>query len=134
MNNVEYAELQTSTNFSFLQGASHPEEYIQRAAELGYRAIATTDRHSLAGIVRCHQAAKKAKMKYIIGCRLELQCRPLAEKPEQDYCLTVLVYPQSLSSYGRLCELLTLGKRKTDKDNCLLILEDFLAGRGGRKI
>jgi error-prone DNA polymerase len=56
---MSYVELQVTTNFSFLRGASHPEELVARAAELGYEAIGVTDRNSLAGIVRAHIAAKK---------------------------------------------------------------------------
>ena len=57
---MPYAELHAKTNFSFLEGASHPDELVQRAAELGYAALAVTDRNSLAGVVRAHQAAKEA--------------------------------------------------------------------------
>src|SRR5258707_13238958 len=65
-----YAELDVTTNFSFLRGASHPDELVYRAAELGYRAIAVTDRNSLAGVVRMHEAAHKAGMKLLVGARL----------------------------------------------------------------
>ena len=63
---VRYAELHCKTNFSFLEGASHADELVQRAAELGYRALAITDRNSLAGIVRAHVAAKEAKLKLLV--------------------------------------------------------------------
>ena len=55
---MKYAELQATSNFSFLRGGSHPEELVERAAELGYTKIAITDRNSVAGVVRAHQAAK----------------------------------------------------------------------------
>ena len=58
--NLKYAELHAKTNFSFLEGASHPDELVRRAAELGYAALAITDRNSLAGVVRAHVAAKEA--------------------------------------------------------------------------
>src|SRR5688500_20293683 len=73
-----YAELDVTTNFSFLRGASHPDEMVFRAAELGYRAIAITDRNSLAGVVRAHDAVRLVKEqggvppKLIIGARLTL--------------------------------------------------------------
>src|SRR5918997_319852 len=65
-----YAELDVTTNFSFLRGASHPDELVYRAAELGYRAVAVTDCNSLAGVVRMHEAAKEAGLKLLVGCRL----------------------------------------------------------------
>src|SRR5688572_5809424 len=67
-----YAELAVASNFTFLCGASHSDELMQQAAVLGYRAIAITDRNSLAGIVRAHVAAKEIGMPLAIGCRLEL--------------------------------------------------------------
>ncbi len=95
-----YAELQATTNFSFLEGASHPHELIVRAAELGLSAIAITDRNSLAGIVRAHLAARELDVKLIVGCRLTFQ----------DGAPDLLCYPQDRAAYGRLCRLLTLGK------------------------
>jgi error-prone DNA polymerase len=64
---VRYAELHCKSNFSFLEGASHPDELVSRAAELGYAALAITDRHSLAGVVRAHEAAKEIGLKLLIG-------------------------------------------------------------------
>ncbi len=95
-----YAELQVTTNFSFLEGGSHPHELIVRAAELGLSAIAITDRNSLAGVVRAHLAARELDVKLIIGCRLSFQ----------DGAPDVLCYPQDRAAYGRLCRLLTIGK------------------------
>src|SRR5919204_1249938 len=67
---IPYAELHCKTNFSFLEGASHPDELACRAAELGYRALAITDRNSLAGVVRAHIAAKEVKLPLIIGAEI----------------------------------------------------------------
>ena len=64
---IPYAELHSKTNFSFLEGASHPDELVSQAAELGYSALAITDRNSLAGVVRAHGAAKAAQLKLLIG-------------------------------------------------------------------
>ncbi|MCP3904295.1 MAG: DNA polymerase III subunit alpha, partial [Planctomycetes bacterium] len=111
---LSYAELHTTSNFTFLTGASHPEEFVEQAAALGHRAIAITDRNSLAGIVRAHVAAKEIGIPLVIGCRLEL--------PE----LSLLVYPTNRASYARLCRLLTIGKRRAEKGSCHLTLHDVL--------
>ncbi|MCK0215080.1 PHP domain-containing protein, partial [Salmonella sp. 17E603] len=71
-----YAELQCQSNFSFLQGASHPEELVERAAELGYAALAITDECSLAGVVRAHVEAKARKLPLIIGATFQLRAAP----------------------------------------------------------
>ena len=67
-----YAELQITSNFSFLRGGSHPEELVLRAAELGLSAIALTDRNTLAGVVRAHLAAKEVGIRFVVGARLDL--------------------------------------------------------------
>ncbi len=95
-----YAELQVTTNFSFLEGGSHPHELIVRAAELGLSAIAITDRNSVAGLVRAHLAARELDVKLIVGCRLSF----IDGSPE------LLCYPRDRAAYGRLCRLLTVGK------------------------
>src|SRR5262245_11358296 len=63
-----YVDLHVTSNFTFLTGASHPDELAQQAAALGQRAIAVTDRNSLAGIVRAHVAAKDVGIQFIVGC------------------------------------------------------------------
>jgi error-prone DNA polymerase len=118
-----YAELLCTSNFTFQQGGSHPEELVQQAAQLGYRAIAITDMNSLAGIVRAHSAAKDTGIQLIIAARLELT---LDEDGGNDRTLDVAVYPTGLASYGRLCRLLTLGKRRAAKGECHLALHDLL--------
>jgi error-prone DNA polymerase len=115
-----YAELQVTSNFTFLTGASHPDELVQQAAMLGYRAIAITDRNSLAGIVRAHVAAKEIGIPLAIGCRLEIY-------PD----LSILVYPTSRAAYGRLCRLLTLGKRRAEKGQCHLTIHDVMEHHQG---
>ena len=96
-----YAELQVTSNFSFLRGASHPDELVVTAAALGHGAIAITDRNSLAGIVRAHQAAKTVGIRLVVGVRLDLADGT-----------SLLAYPQDRAAYGRLTRLLTLGKRR----------------------
>lgn len=113
METVEYVELQVTSNFSFLRGASHPEELVAQAAALGYSAIAITDRNTLAGIVRGHVAAKKHGIRFIPGCRLDLQDGT-----------SLLAYPVDRNGYGRLSTLLTTGNRRTEKGKCLLYKDD----------
>src|SRR5688572_17287758 len=106
---MSYAELQVTTNFSFLRGASHPAELVVRAYELGHPAIAVADRNSLAGIVRAHQAAKEAGIRLVVGARLDLADGT-----------SFLCFPQDRAAYGRLATLLTLGKRRGGKGECHL--------------
>src|SRR6516165_1183633 len=110
---IRYAELHCCTNFSFLEGASHPDELAARAAELGYAALAITDRASLAGVVRAHVAAKEAGLKLIIGAAVS----PI-DAPE------VLLWATDRAAYGRLSTLLTLGRRAAPKGECLLTFDD----------
>ena len=114
---VEYAELQVTSNFSFLRGASHPSELVLQAAALGHSAIAITDRNSLAGVVRAHVAAKEAGLRLVVGCRLDLRDAP-----------SLLVFPRDRAAYGRLSQLLTIGKRRAEKGDCRLYLADILDG------
>jgi error-prone DNA polymerase len=110
-----YAELVVTSNFSFLRGASHPDELAYRAAELGYAAIAVTDRNTLAGVVRAHTAAKHVGMKLLIGVRLTLVDAP-----------DVIVWATDRAAYAGLCRLLTTGKRRAGKGECVLSLTDLL--------
>src|SRR5260370_28054657 len=95
---TRYAELQVTSHFSFLRGASSCEELFAQAPSCGVEALAITDRASLAGIVRAHEAAKVTGVRAIVGCRLDLTDGA-----------TLLVYPTDRAAYGRLCRLLTLG-------------------------
>ncbi|HYC27470.1 MAG TPA: PHP domain-containing protein, partial [Chitinophagaceae bacterium] len=119
---MQYTELQVTSNFSFLRGASHPEELVEQAAEYGYKAIAVTDRNSLAGVVRAHAAAKKKGIRFITGCRLDLLDGP-----------SVLVYPTNVEAYSRLCNLLTLGNRRAEKGECFLYRADIYRLTEGMK-
>jgi error-prone DNA polymerase len=110
---MSYTELQVTTNFSFLRGASHPEEMVQQAADLGYTAIAVTDRNTLAGIVRGHVAAKKANIRYIPACRLDLQDGP-----------SLLAFPTNIQAYASLSGLLTMGNLRAEKGDCHLYKHD----------
>jgi len=116
-----YAELQVTTNFSFLRGASHPDELVVTAATLGHQAIAITDRNSLAGIVRAHHAAKEVGLRLVVGCRLDLRDGT-----------SLLVFPEDRAAYGRLTRLLTLGKRRAPKGECHLDYADVVTHGEGQ--
>jgi error-prone DNA polymerase len=118
---TRYAELDVTTNFSFLRGGSHAEELVATAKALGLAAIAVTDRNTLAGVVRAHLAAREVGgIKFIVGCRLDLDDAP-----------SLLVYPTDRAAYGRLCRLLTLGQRRAEKGKCTLRLDDVAAHADG---
>jgi error-prone DNA polymerase len=110
---VRYAELHCRTNFSFLEGASHAEELVERAGELGQAALAITDRNSLAGVVRAHVAARQAGLKLVIGAEVT----PVDAVP-------VLLWAADRQAYGRLARLLTLGRRSAPKGECHLRFDD----------
>lgn len=111
---VAYAELVCAGNFSFLRGASTAEQLVTTAKELGLHALAITDMHTLAGVVRAHVAAKEAGVKLLVGTRI-----PLTDGP--DICL----YAMNRRGYAHLSRLLTLGKRRTEKGSCRLFLRDL---------
>jgi error-prone DNA polymerase len=124
-----YAELQVSSNFSFLQGASHPGELVATAAALGMTAIGITDRNSLAGVVRAWSAAKAVGMRALTGCRLDFA----------DGGPSLLCYPTDREAYGRLTRLLTLGQQRpktgqarAKKGQCQLAWEDLAAHGEGQ--
>jgi error-prone DNA polymerase len=108
-----YTELQVTSNFSFLRGASHPEELVAQAAALGHTAIAITDRNTLAGIVRAHSQAKKQNIRLLPGTRLDLLDGP-----------SLIALPTDKAAYGRLSSLLTLGNRRAEKGQCHLYKAD----------
>jgi DNA polymerase III alpha subunit len=138
-----YAELETRSNFSFLVGASHPDELVARAFELGHVAACIADTNTLAGVVRAHVAAKRIREQaggattatdsmrrgahgavapLAVGCRLLI-----ADPPG----LTLLAYPTHRAAYARLCRLLTIGKRRVGKGCCSLSLHDLLEQADG---
>lgn len=109
-----YAELDCLSNFSFLRGASHPEELIERAAKLGYSALALSDDCSFAGVVRAHVAAKKHKIKLIIGTRFQLEHGEL------------ILLARNVTGYGDLAELITLARSRHEKGQYRFNLSDIL--------
>lgn len=110
---MHYAELQATSNFTFLRGGSHPEELVEQAEKLGYRAIAITDRNTLAGIVRAHVATRGKNIRFVPACRLDLLDGP-----------SLLAYPTNQSGYSNLSALLTTGNLRAEKGECHLYKTD----------
>jgi error-prone DNA polymerase len=111
-----FAELDVTTNFSFLRGASHPDELVYESATLGYRAMGVTDVNTVAGVVRAYEAARKiAGFKLVVGARLVFH----------DGTPDVLVWPTDKPAYSRLSQLLTLGRRRAPKGECHLTIDDL---------
>ena len=111
-----YAELAVTTNFSFLRGASHPQEMVATADELQLTAIGIADRNSFAGVVRAYDEAKNRKIKLLVGTRLATIDG-----------FEALAYPTDRAAYGRLCRLVTVGNLKAKKGECHLTFADILA-------
>ncbi|MBL0140902.1 MAG: error-prone DNA polymerase [Betaproteobacteria bacterium] len=115
-----YAELHCVSNYSFLRGASDPEELVHRAAQLGYAALAITDECSVSGIVRAHLAAKDAGIRLLVGTEICLACG-----------LKLVLLAQSLAGYESLCELITRARRAAPKGEYRLARDDFPASTEG---
>jgi error-prone DNA polymerase len=130
MNIPDYAEIGITTNFSFLRGGSHSKEYVHQASELRLPAIGLADHNTLAGVVRAYKELGNPdvthKPKLLIGSRLVFM----------DGTPDILVYPRDREAYGRLCQLLTRGKRgdNTEKGECHLALDDLLEFSEGQLV
>jgi len=111
-----YAELAAVTNYSFLRGASHPQEMVAAAKALGHAGIGIADRNTLSGVVRAHVAAKEYGVRLAVGARLIFA----------DGTPDLLAYPEDRAAYGRLCRLLTTGNRRAEKGDCILTAADLL--------
>ncbi len=109
-----YAELHCKTNFTFLEGASRAEELVLTAQALGYRALAITDRNTLAGVVRAHAAAKDANFKILIGAEIT-----------PDDAAPLVTWVPDRAAYGRLSRLITEGRRHAPKGECQLSWENI---------
>ncbi len=115
-----YVELQVTTHFSFLRGASSCDELFAQAQALGLEALGVVDRNSLAGIVQAHLAARNTGVRLVVGCRLDLADGT-----------SLLVYPTDRAAYSRLCRMLSAGKRRAGKGKCHLDWDDLeLWGEG----
>ncbi len=117
----KYAELAVTTNFTFLHGASHAEEFVLQAKALGLSAIGIADTNTLAGVVRAHMAAKEHGMRLVVGARLVLSDG-----------IKLLCYPQDRAAYGRLSRLLSEGKIRASKGECHISSLDVLAAAEGQ--
>ncbi|RZM26587.1 MAG: DNA polymerase III subunit alpha [Pedobacter sp.] len=117
---MAYSELQVTSNFSFLRGASHPHELVEQAAVFGYQKIAITDRNTLAGIVRAHAAARDHNISIIPACRIDLLDGP-----------SLLAYPTNREAYGNLSALLTKGNLRAEKGKCHLHKADVYEHANG---
>ncbi len=104
---MQYVELHCKSNFSFLEGASHPDELVQRAAELGYAGLALTDRESVAGVVRGFTPAKELEFQYIVGTEVHPSDGP-----------PLVLWPTDRTAYGRMCQLISRGRLRAEKGNC----------------
>ncbi len=120
---MDYAELAVTTNFSFLRGASHPQEMVERADELGLAAIGIADRNSFAGVVRAYDEARNRKIKYLPGVRLVAVDG-----------FEILAYPTDRDAYGRLCRLLTEGNRRAKKAECHITFAEIKAASEGQML
>ncbi|HEY1736130.1 MAG TPA: PHP domain-containing protein, partial [Methylovirgula sp.] len=118
-----------TTNFSFLRGASHPEEIVARAAELGLKGIGIADRNSLAGVVRAHLFMRDNK-EAVQGMRLAIGARLVFCDGTPD----ILTYPRNRGAYSRLSRLLTRGNLKAQKGICLLTRDDLLGTADGLQL
>jgi error-prone DNA polymerase len=110
-----YAELAVTTNFSFLRGASQPEELVLQAQAIGLTGIGVADRNSVAGVVRAHVMAKEHGLRLAVGARLVFA----------DGSPDILAYPRDRAAWARLTRLLSLGKRRAEKGDCILGLPDL---------
>jgi error-prone DNA polymerase len=121
---MTYAELQTTTNYGFLRGASRPDELVLTARALGLSAIGIADRNTLAGVVRAWSAGKEVGLRVLTGARLDFA----------DGTPGVICYPSDREAWGRLTRLLTIGQRRAKKGECHLTGDDLLAHGEGQLI
>lgn len=112
---MKYVELHCKSNFSFLEGASHPDELVERAAEIGYQGLALTDRESVAGVVRGYTPAKELCLKYIVGTEIH----PIDTPP-------MVLWPINRSGYGQMCRLISRGRMRGEKGTCQLHWKDVV--------
>src|SRR3954449_12312311 len=117
---MTYAEFAVTTNFTFLRGASHPEEMVAQAAALGLKGLGIADRNSLAGVVRAHVYARENS-----DVVHDMRLAPGARLVFADGAPDLLAYPRDRAAYGRLSRLLTRGNLRASKGECTLFFDDL---------
>jgi DNA-directed DNA polymerase III PolC len=122
----EYVEFAVTSNFSFLRGASHPEELMAQADHLGLAGLGLADRNSVAGVVRAHLVKRENGFK--------LRYHPGSQLVFTDGTPDILAYPRDRAAWGRLCRLLTIGNRRAKKGDCMLYLDDLLGHAQGQEL
>ncbi|MBP8272404.1 MAG: PHP domain-containing protein, partial [Sphaerotilus sp.] len=122
----DYAELRCVSNFSFLRGASQPEELVERAKQLGYTALAITDECSMSGIVRAHTAAKQHELKLLVGSQFRVDWGIASSADTTVFDLTVLAC--NLNGYGNLCQFITKLRRSAPKGTYHLDISNISGG------
>ncbi len=120
----DYVELRTASSFSFLRGASHPEELVERAAALGYRRLAITDHDGLYGVVKAHAAGRRLGVQIIVGAEIHLN-------EAQEHELSLVLLAQNRRGYANLCRMLSAGRMRVGKGGIQLSLEDVAAHHEG---
>src|SRR6185437_13017772 len=123
---MRYLEFAAASNFSFLRGASHPEELMVQAASIGLAGLGLCDRNSVAGVVRAHLAKRKQN--------LPLRYHPGARLVFADGTPDILAYPRDRAGWGRLTRLLTVGNLRGEKGECILHLDDLIAHSFGLEL
>ncbi|HEY6381232.1 MAG TPA: error-prone DNA polymerase, partial [Pseudolabrys sp.] len=123
---MRYIEFSVTSNFSFLRGASHPEELMVQAAHIGLAGLGLCDRNSVAGVVRAHLAKQEQN--------LSLRYHPGARLVFADGTPDILAYPRDRTGWGRLTRLLTVGNLRAKKGDCVLHLDDLLAHAFGLEL
>src|SRR5581483_8988186 len=123
---MPYLEFACASNFSFLRGASHPEELMVQAASIGLAGLGLCDRNSVAGVVRAHLAKREQN--------LPLRYHPGARLVFADGTPDILAYPRDRAGWGRLTRLLTLGNRRAEKGECILTLDELIAHSFGLEL
>lgn len=129
-----YAELRCLSNFSFLRGASRPEELVERAQALGYSALGMTDECTLAGIVRAHVQAKASGLKLLVGSQFEVAHQADQNSTDKKRCdfgssFNLVVLARNLNGYGNLCEFITALRRATKKKGSYSLKREHIQGR-----
>ncbi len=123
---MRYLEFACASNFSFLRGASHPEELMVQAQAIGLAGIGVCDRNSVAGVVRAHLAKREQN--------LSLHYHPGARLVFADGTPDILAYPRDRAGWGRLTRLLTIGNLRGEKGECILHLDDLIAHSFGLEL